>query len=162
MQFGSRALAFAAVMSALTVILSFLTVPFLFGTRIHFFQAGIMLAGVGGGPISGLIAGAVGGLYIAVIRSDPTIVIGNALLGLFTGLFSRRLRPALAAFLAWVFVQAPWIYITGTFILQVPSAAMQFILILLTVEDAVSAIVVDVLSSHFHLRGSFPIPARKQ
>lgn len=100
MLLNSRLLAFTAVISAVTVVLSALTVPFLFGTGIHFFQAGIMLGGVVGGPLSGMITGMIGGVYVAMIRSDPTIVIGNGLLGLCTGIFSRKLRPVLAGLAA--------------------------------------------------------------
>lgn len=151
MELSSRLAAFTAVISALTVVFSVLTVPFMFETRIHFFQAGIMLAGVAGGPLSGLITGSVGGLYVATIRSDPTIVVGNGLLGLSTGVFSRKLRPVLAGLVAWVLIQAPWIYLTGTFIFHVPDVAMQTILALLTVEDAICASVVDILIKRFHL-----------
>jgi uncharacterized membrane protein len=151
MLLNSRLLAFTAVISAVTVVLSALTVPFLFRTGIHFFQAGIMLAGVVGGPLSGLITGMIGGVYVAMIRSDPTIVIGNGLLGLCTGVFSRRLRPVLAGLAAWVLIQAPWIYMTGTFVFHVPAVAMQLILTLLTVENVICASVVDVLTKHFHL-----------
>jgi len=161
MRLNSRVVAFTAVTSALTVVLSVLTVPFFFGTRIHFFQAGIMLAGVVGGPLSGLITGSIGGMYVAAMRSDPTIVIGNGLLGLFTGIFSRKLRPVLAGLVAWVLIQGPWIYITGTLILNVPSAAMQAILALLTVEDVICASVIDFLSNHFHLKASLAGPVRR-
>jgi uncharacterized membrane protein len=148
---NSRLLAFTAVISAVTVVLSALTVPFLFGTGIHFFQAGIMLAAVAGGPLPGLIAGLIGGVYVAIMRSDPTIVVGNGLLGLCTALFSRRLRPVLAGLAAWMLIQAPWIYLTGTFVFRVPAVAMQLILILLTLENVICASVVDVLTKHFHL-----------
>jgi len=147
-----RLVAFTAVASALAVALSALSVPFVLGLRIHFFQAAVMLAGVVGGPISGLVTGAIGGAYVAMLRSDPTIVVGNGLLGLFTGIFVRRTRPAFAAIAAWVLVQAPWVYVTGTLIFNVPALVMQTILALLTVEDAVCALAVDVLQSHFHLR----------
>jgi len=84
--------------------------------------------------------------------SDPTIVIGNALLGLFTGLFVRKMRPALAGIAAWVLIQAPWNYLTGTYILHVPGFVMQTILITLTVEDLICAVITDVLQNRFHLR----------
>ena len=148
----SRVIAFTTVISALTMVFSFFTVPFLFGFRIHFFQIGILLAGVIGGPVSGVITGLIGGAYMATVRSDPTIVVGNGLLGLFTGIFSLRFRPALAGLAAWIFVQAPWVFLTGTFIFHVPTVAMQLILILLTVEDVISAVVTDVLINHFRLR----------
>ena len=143
---------FTAVVSALAVALSVLTVPFVAGLRIHFFQFAIMLAGVIAGPLSGLVTGLIGGAYVAMLRSDPTILIGNGLLGLFTGLFVRRMRPALAGIAAWALIQAPWVYVTGTFIFQVPALVMQLILGLLTIEGVVCAAVVDVLQSRFHLR----------
>jgi len=160
MTYSSRLVAFTAVMSALAVALSVLSVPFVLGLRIHFFQVAIMLGGVIGGPASGLVTGAIGGAYVAALRSDPTIVIGNALLGLFTGLFVRRLRPAFAAIAAWVLIQAPWIYLTGTYILHVPGVVMQTILVTLTVEDVICAAIADVLQTHFRLRELvFPKPA---
>ncbi len=149
---SSKLVAFTSVTSALTVLLSFVTIPFLMGVRIHFFQLGIMVAGVVGGPVSGLVTGALGGLYVASLRSDPTIVVGNGLLGLFTGLLARKVRPALAAIGAWGLVQAPWIYLTGTFVFQVPPTLMQLVLVLLTIEDTVCAMLADVLSNYFHLR----------
>jgi len=149
---SSRVIAFTAVLSALTVVLSFLSVPFLYGSRIHFFQVGIMLAGAAGGPIAGLLTGSVGALYMASVRSDPTIVVGNGLLGLGVGVLCLRLRPVLAGLVAWALFQAPWIFFTGTLIFRVPLPAMGFILGLLTVEDMVCASVADVLTNRFHLR----------
>ena len=152
MPYSSRFAAFTAVMSALAVTLSLLSVPFVLGLRIHFFQVAVMLAGIVAGPISGLVTGAIGGAYMAVLRSDPTIVVGNALLGLFTGLFVPKMRPVLAGIAAWVMIQAPWIYLTGTYILNVPGVVMQTILATLTVEDAVCAVIADVLQTRYHIR----------
>jgi LytS/YehU family sensor histidine kinase len=163
MRYSSRFAAFTAVMSAVAVALSALSVPFVLGLRIHFFQIAIILAGVIGGPVSGLVTGAIGGVYMAALRSDPTIVVGNALLGLFTGLFVRKMRPALAGIAAWVLIQAPWIYLTGTYILHVPGVIMQAILATLTVEDVSCAVIADVLQTRYHLREQvFPKPASAQ
>lgn len=152
MKFSSRLVAFTSVTSALTVALSALAIPFMLGVRIHFFQVGVMLAGVVGGPFSGLVTGAIGGVYVAWLRSDPTIVVGNGLLGLFAGIFARRMRPALAGVAAWALIQAPWIYLTGTFIFGVPAVVMQLVLTLLTIEDVACALVVDLLVTHFNVR----------
>jgi hypothetical protein len=163
MKYASRFVAFTAIMTTIAVVLSALSVPFVFGLRIHFFQVAIMLAGVIGGPVSGLVAGSIGGVYVSALRSDPTIVVGNAFLGLFTGLFVRKMRPALAGILAWVLIQAPWLYLTGTYILNVPGFVMQTILVTLTFEDVICAIVADVLQSRFHLREMvFPKATRAQ
>jgi len=152
MNLSSRLVAFTSVTSALTVALSALAMPFVLGVRIHFFQVGVMLAGAVAGPLSGLVTGAIGGVYVAWLRSDPTIVVGNALLGLFTGLFARRVRPALAGVGAWALIQAPWIYLTGTFIFGVPAVVLELVLILLTIEDVACALVVDLLVTHFNLK----------
>ena len=152
MKYSSRFVAFTAIVTAIAVVLSALSVPFVFGLRIHFFQVAIMLAGIVGGPISGLIAGGVGGIYVSALRSDPTIIVGNAFLGLFTGIFVRKIRPAMAGISAWVLIQAPWLYLTGTYILNVPGFVMQTILLTLTVEDVICATVADILQSRFHLR----------
>jgi uncharacterized membrane protein len=163
MRYSSRLAAFTAVMAALAVALSALSVPFVFGLQIHLFQVAIMLAGVIGGSLSGLVTGAIGGAYMAMLRSDPTIVIGNGLLGLFTGLFVRKMRPALAGIAAWVLIQAPWIYLTGTYVLHVPALVMQTILATLTVEVVICAVFADVLQSHYHLREQvFPKPTSAQ
>jgi hypothetical protein len=163
MKYASRFVAFTAIMTAVAVVLSALSVPFLFGLRIHFFQVAIMLAGVIGGPVSGLIAGGVAGVYTAALMSNPTIVVGNALLGLFTGIFVRKMRPVLAGILAWVLIQAPWLYLSETYILNVPGFVMQTILVTLTVEDVICAVVADVLQSRFHLREIvFPRATRAQ
>lgn len=163
MKYASRFVAFTAIMTAIAVVLSVLSVPFVFGLRIHFFQVAIMLAGIIGGPVSGLIAGSVGGVYMSALRSDPTIIVGNAFLGLFAGLFVRKMRPALAGILAWILIQAPWLYLTGTYILNVPGFVMQTILVTLTFEDVICAIVADVLQSRFHLREMvFPKATRAQ
>ena len=155
MKVRSRLVTFTAVISALTVVLSVVSMPFMFGTRIHFFQVGILLAGISAGPLSGLIAGGIGGLYVASLRGDPTILVGNGLLGLFAGIFARKFRPVVAGMAAWTLIQAPWIYLTGTYLFHVPSFTMQAILMLLTAENFVCACVVDVLNSHFHLRDLF-------
>jgi hypothetical protein len=81
--------------------------------------------------------------------SDPTIVIGNAVLGPFTRLFLRKMRPALAGIAAWVLIQAPWNYLTGTYILQVSGFVMQTILVTLTVEDVICAQIADVLQTYY-------------
>jgi uncharacterized membrane protein len=152
MRLTSRLAAFTAVMSALAVALSLLSVPFVGGVQIHFLQVAIILAGVMGGPLSGLVTGAIGGAFVAALRSDPTIVIGNGLLGLFTGLLVRKMRPALAGIAAWILIQAPWIYLTGTYILHIPGLVMQTALATLTIEDVICAVIADLLQTHYHLR----------
>lgn len=159
---SARVVALTGVLSALAVVLSLLSVPFLLGSRIHFFQVGIMLAGAAGGPAAGFLVGGIGAVYMASVRSDPTIIVGNALLGLGVGVLCLRFRPVLAGLAAWALFQAPWIFLTGTLIFHVPLPAMELILGLLTVEDVICALVADVLVNRFHMRSLIVGSARLQ
>jgi len=141
----SRVVAFTALMSGLAFALGVLSFPFILGLRIHFFQVAVFLCASAAGPIPGLICGAVGGSYTAFLRADPTILAGNALLGLATGLLALRLRPAFAALTAWFAVHAPWVFLVGSFVMGVPGPVIQSILVLLTVENIFSAAVADVV-----------------
>jgi len=67
---------FTASASPLAVALSVLSVAL----SIHFFQVAIVLARVVGGQVSGVVTKTIGGAHVGMLRSDPTIVVGNGLL----------------------------------------------------------------------------------
>ena len=150
-----RVLAFTSIFCALSIVLSLLSVPFLLGLRVHFFQVAIFLCSSLAGPFPGLVCGSIAGFYTAIVRADPTILVGNGLLGLASGLLGRKFRPFVACMIAWFLVQAPWILFTGTFILGVPVQVMQTILVLLTVEDLISAALTDIVVVRLGFRSWF-------
>ncbi len=147
-----KTLAFTALVSGLAVSISLLTIPFIFGVNIHLFQAAIFIAAVAGGPLPGLTAGLFGGFYMASVRGDIAIIIGNGLLGLTAGLFARRFRPLVACLLAWFLIQLPWIFVIDVYLYRFPLVVVETILILLTVEDIISAIIVDLLMVRFGVK----------
>lgn len=147
-----KKLAFTAIMSSLVVAMSILTLPFIFGINIHLFQVVILIASVIGGPISGLITGLFGGIYMASMRGDVTIIIGNGLLGLFAGLFAKRLRPLIAGPLAWFLIQMPWIFFIDTYLYQFPLTVIETILTVLTIEILISALITDILMLRYNLK----------
>jgi len=49
-------------------------------------------------------------------------------------------------------IQAPWLYLTGTYFFNEPGFVMQTILTTLTVEDVICAVIADILQTHYHLR----------
>lgn len=117
----TRKLTFAALMAALSNILSFppFVIPITLGpfsTAIHFTQLPIFLSGVLAGPLAGLITGGVGGLYMSFSTGIPFIVGGLALLGASAGYLSERygLNSFLSSILAFC-VQAPYVFLTDYF-----------------------------------------------
>jgi len=126
----AKTVAFVALMAALANVMSLppLAIPVQFGTfssSIHFFQLAIFLCGILAGPWAGMVSGAVGSLYMGITKV-PFVIGGIAILGGCTGLFGKRVRPAIACMLAWL-VQAPYIVVTDyvwfTYSLGMPPAA---------------------------------------
>lgn len=146
-------LAFIALMAALANVLSFppIALPLTPEITVHFSQLPIFIAGILTGSVGGLIAGAIGGLYMSFTRI-PFIIGGLAILGLATGFFERRVRPLYASILAW-FVQAPYVVVTDyiwftIFLERTSQAAWAFvtsILIVLTIEAVISAVLAEVV-----------------
>jgi hypothetical protein len=107
-----------------------------------------------------MLTGAIGGLYMSVTMI-PLIIGGLALLGTSTGLFSKRLRPAFSAILAWC-VQAPYVFVTDylwftSFKLMPSQTALTLITTLilpkLTIEAVISAVLVEILVPYIKRAG---------
>jgi len=153
----TKVLAFTAVMAALANVMSIppLAIQIQLGeftSAIHFFQLAIFLCGILAGPWAGIVAGAVGGLYMSVSKI-PFIVGGIAILGGSVGLFAKKVRPVFAGLLAWL-VQAPYTLVTDYvwFTLFAPprSSAIAWtiitpIMINLTLQAIVCAILADII-----------------
>ena len=160
----TKTLAFTALMSALAVVMSIppLAIPLSLGaftTSFHFFQLPIFICAILAGPWAGLLSGAVGGLYMGVTRI-PFIIGGIALLGGFTGLFSKKFRPVIACLLGFL-IQIPYVAVTDyvwftfPFFLGLSSdAALGLIVPILAnlgLQAAVCAVLADVIV-HFARR----------
>lgn len=161
----AKILAFAAVMAALSNILSVepFAIPIAagpFSSKIHFTQLPIFISGILGGPWAGLLTGAVGGLYMG-LTMIPFVIGGLALLGVSAGLFAKKLRPLFSGILAWC-VQAPYVFVTDyvwfTSFLSMPSpaalTALSVILTKLTVEAVISSALAEILI-HYIKRAGF-------
>ncbi len=132
-----------------------------FQSSIHFTQLPIFIAGILAGPTGGLMAGALGGLYMSfIIPQIPFIIGGLAILGCAAGFFARRLRPLFAGILAWL-VQAPYVvatdYVWFTLSLQsTPEAIWTFvasIMIVLTIEAVLSSTLTEAIASYLKKTG---------
>lgn len=115
----------------------------IFGLRIHFFQIMIFLAAMIYGPLGGALSGAVGSVYVAMALHNPYVVVGNIILGLFTGIFYRKgLHLIIAAFLAYL-IQMPWLYVTDVYLANMPVPLVQIIVVSLLVSDLLWAAIAN-------------------
>jgi len=115
-----------------------LTTPW--GFKIHVFQAAIFLAALLLGRWAGLIAGVAGSLYVAAAMSNPFILLGNALLGFFTGHFAERgFRPVVAVMLAFA-IQLPWLVVTDHLLMGLAWSFIGALVLSLAVSNLVWAV----------------------
>ena len=164
---GTRVVTLAAVLAALTNILSFqfLTIPIVIGpfnSSIHFTQLPIFLSGILAGPWAGFVTGFIGGIYMSYSTGIPFVIGGLGLLGFMTGVFAKRfqLYPAVATSLAWC-VQAPYVFVTDyiwfiasrTISPEVALAIVSYIILKLTVEAIISAVLSAVLVKYLQRIG---------
>ncbi len=167
----TRIITLVAVLAAFANILSlqFLTIPLVIGpfnSAVHFTQLPIFLSGILAGPWAGFATGLIGGFYMSYSAGIPFIIAGLGVLGLMTGVLSRKLKlyPAIASSLAWC-VQAPYVFVTDYFWFtsirtmppEVATTIVYSILLKLTVETIISAILSELLVKYLQRRGVLPL-----
>lgn len=105
-----------------------------FGFRIHFFQYLIFLAAAIYGPIGGAATGMVGSVYTAAALNNPYVIIGNAILGFFAGLFVKKTNVIVAAMAAYL-IQLPWLWVTDVYLVGMPLPAVKLAVVSLLVSN---------------------------
>jgi len=110
------------------------------GFKIHLFQYAIFLAAFALGPIGGLLSGFAGSLHAAYVMTNPYILVGNALLGFFTGYFFRRGHTYLRSALLGFGVQIPWLVATDYFLMNLPVPFIGGLLFALTLTNVLWAV----------------------
>ncbi len=112
----------------------------IFGIRIHFFQYLIFLAAMIYGPAGGAMAGAFGSIHTAIALHNPYIVIGNIILGVFVGLFYKRINIVLAVLLAYA-IQLPWLWMTDIYLAGMPVNVVNGVVLGLLVSNTIMAFI---------------------
>jgi len=116
------------------------------GVNLHTFQVAIFLAASLLGPIGGLLSGLIGSLVSALILSNPYLMIGNAVLGFFTGWFLRRgIHPLFAVWMAFC-LQLLWLIPTDYFLAGLSLSFIQNLVLMLFLSNTIWAIVAAWLS----------------
>jgi len=150
----TKRIAFLAAMAALANILGLLKLS-IGQLTIHLLQLPIILTGLVLGALAGGAVGLVGAILGALTLSPPNpyIIIGNAILGFFTGLLYDRLRgmktapivPQSFALAGAFLLQAPYAYVTDVYLMAIPSAIAQLLLLTLFIEDTLSLLICHVI-----------------
>ncbi len=121
----------------LTNLLGMINLSTFYGFKLHFFQIGIFAAAAFGGPVGGLVAGGFGSIYSTIIMSNPYILIGNIILGVFTGLFYRVSGKMVVSVLLALLIQLPWLFFSDIVLMKMD--------VMVVVRIAVALIITDIL-----------------
>jgi len=151
---NSKLITFVATMCAVTNILGLFAIPIGI-TKIHFMQLPIILSGLALGPWVGGLVGFIGATAMAfnLAPANPYILLGNAILGFFTGLFYlhlgkmnvRPIIPQVISVLGAYIIQAPYIYVTDVYFMTMPSSLVLAILLKLLLEDVISVLLSHII-----------------
>ena len=106
------------------------------GVRIHFFQYLIFLAAIIYGPAGGMISGAFGSMYTAIVLHNPYIIVGNIILGALVGLFVKKYNfHVISAVLTAFLIQIPWLWATDIYLAGMPIKVVNGIVVALLISD---------------------------
>jgi len=127
-------------------LINFFTLPY--GLKLHFFQIAIFFAALTFGPLGGLLSGAVGSVYSAVVMHNPYIIILNMILGLLVGIFVKYgFNIVLSVFLAYL-LQLPFLFLLDIYLAHLPLVAVSMIALSLLVSNLLWAIVVGLTKKY--------------
>ena len=134
-------ISFFIVLLALPNLLGSINLSTPFGFKIHFFQLAVFLAAAIYGPYAGLMSGLFGSVYSAFVMHNPYIIIGNAILGFFAGLFIRYgFNTIIAVALAYV-IQLPWLVLSDYYLAGLSFVFIYKLVIALTISNMLWAVI---------------------
>jgi len=135
------ALAFGLLV-LLPCFLSLINVTFAQSWKIHFFPAAIFLSAVSFGPIGGLIAGVTGSLYSAIFLGNPYLMVGNALLGVMTGVFFRKTGKMIPSVMLAFACQLPWLVVSDYYFMHLPAEFIAQLAVVLLLGNLLWALLI--------------------
>ena len=138
-KWNSKTIALFGLLLVLPNILGAINLSTPWGFKIHFFQLAIFAAAMIYGPKGGLLSGLVGSAYSAALMSNPYILLGNAILGFFTGLFARYGYHTLVAVAIAYAIQLPWLILTDYYLVHLPGKFIIGLVIALAISNLVWA-----------------------
>ncbi len=131
------------ILMALPNLLGMINISTASGFKLHLFQIAIFFAAMIYGPAGGALSGFFGSVYSAFIMHNPYIIIGNVILGLFAGLFARKLNIIIAVMLAYL-IQLPWLVLSDHYLAGLPGSFILPLVIALAVSNLLWATLVHL------------------
>ena len=119
----------------LPCLASLININFAQDWKIHFFPAAIILASVFYGAGGGLVAGLSGSLYSALFLGNPYLLVGNALLGLLTGVFYKRTGKIIPSVLLAFACQLPWLILSDYYLVHLPAVFIARLVVVLCLTN---------------------------
>lgn len=142
---NARAKAGFVILAVLPNILGMINIPVAEGFNLHVFQLAIFLAAALYGPVGGLMSGFAGSFYAAFIMGNPYLILGNAILGLCSGLFIKKgLSLLLAVWLAFI-IQLPWLFLTDYYLVGLAAPVIGSLAVSLFLSNTVWALAACLL-----------------
>ncbi|MBN2067247.1 MAG: hypothetical protein JW744_02155 [Candidatus Diapherotrites archaeon] len=139
MEFSHKSALMLAFLAVFPNVLGMIVLDTGLGFKFHLFQILIFLAAMMYGKWGGALSGAFGSVYTAIALGNPYIIIGNIMLGFFTGIFAKRAHIALAVLGAFA-IQAPWLYYTDL-LAGMPEPAVRGVIVALLFSNIAWAFV---------------------
>jgi hypothetical protein len=133
-----------AVLVLLPCLLSLININFAASWKIHFFPAAIILASVFYGAGGGLVAGVSGSLYSALFLGNPYLLVGNAILGLLTGVFYKRSGKIIPSVILAFACQLPWLILTDYYFVGLPAIFITRLVIVLFLTNILWAALISL------------------
>jgi hypothetical protein len=131
-----------ALLILLPCLTSLVNINFAQDWKIHFFPAAIILASVFFGAGGGLVAGIAGSLYSALFLGNPYLIVGNALFGLLTGIFYKKMSNIIIAVLLAFACELPWLILSDYYLVHLPMAFIgRLVLVLLLTNVLFAALI---------------------
>ncbi|MAG21675.1 MAG: hypothetical protein CL943_00015 [Candidatus Diapherotrites archaeon] len=126
-EFSYKSLVMLVILAILPNLLGLVVLQTPFGFKLHIFQLLIFFAAAYYGKWGGALSGGFGSIFTAVLLGNPYIIVGNIILGFFTGMFAKRINLVSAAMIAFA-IQLPWLWYTDLFLVGMPIVAVNAIM----------------------------------
>lgn len=138
---NKRSLLMLLVLGILPNLIGAINLPTIWGFKIHLFQIAIFVSAAMYGPVGGMISGGLGSTYTAMMLGNPYIIIGNIILGTFTGILFRKGFDLILSVIVAYLIQLPFLWITDVYIIGMPSELVTKIVIALLISNIFWAVI---------------------
>lgn len=141
-----RAAIALALLVFLPFVLSLINLTFAQSWKLHFFPAAIMLAAMIFGATGGLVAGIAGSIYSSLLLGNPYLIIGNALFGLFTGIFYTKTNKIILSVLLAFICELPWLIVSDYYFMRLSAEFIAKLVVVLFLANVLWAALVHLIN----------------